>query len=96
MGRSVCMFQNICSCLFVRITTVCQDTCLIQIGVDLLIDVVTIGAARNLGYRQCLMLTEAGGFKIFRNGHDIRDIPVKECVLEFRSVIRHLPDGMIL
>lgn len=96
MGRSVCMFQNICSCLFVRITTVCQDTCLIQIGVDLLIDVVTIGAARNLGYRQCLMLTEAGGFKIFRNVHDIRDIPVKECVLEFRSVIRHLPDGMIL
>ena len=96
MGRSVCMFQNICSCLFIGITTVCQDTCLIQIGVDLLIDVVTIGAARNLGYRQCLMLTEAGGFKIFRNVHDIRDIPVKECVLEFRSVIRHLPDGMIL
>ena len=90
------MFQNICSCLFIGITTVCQDTCLIQIGVDLLIDVVTIGAARNLGYRQCLMLMETGDFKIFRNGHDIRDIPVKECVLEFRSVIRHLPDGMIL
>ena len=85
------MFQNICSCLFIGITTVCQDTCLIQIGVNLLVDVVSVRAARNLGY-----LTEAGGFKIFRNGHDIRDIPVKECVLEFRSVIRHLPDGMIL
>ena len=61
-------------------------------GVDLLIDVVPVCASGDLGYRQCLMFTETGDFKIFRNGHDIRDIPVKECVLEFRSVIRHLPD----
>ncbi len=45
------MFQNICSCLFIGITTVCQDTCLIQIGVNLLVDVVSVRAARNLGYR---------------------------------------------
>ena len=57
MRRTVCMFQNICSCLFIGITTVCQDTCLIQIGVDLLIDVVPVCASRNLGYRQCLMFT---------------------------------------
>lgn len=51
MRRTVCVFQDICGCLFIGITAVCQDTCLIQIGVDLLIDVVTVCAARNLGYR---------------------------------------------
>lgn len=45
------MFQNICSCLFIGITIVCQDTCLIQIGIDLLIDVVPVCASGDLGYR---------------------------------------------
>ena len=69
------MFQNISQCLFIGITTVCQDTCLIQIGVDLLIDVIPVCASGDLGYRQCLMFTETGDFKIFRNECDIRDIP---------------------
>lgn len=45
------MFQNICSCLFIGITIVCQDTCLIRIGIDLLIDVVPVCASGDLGYR---------------------------------------------